>query len=115
MNYNRISQIEARIAKNQKKLSAEKDSKKKQILNLKISIDELKTKLERLKVIESKLSYANNDACGGFEVYDQQVWSAPFGFAGGSNPYSTNVNTSLYDSKGEAYKVNEKKALICNL
>lgn len=55
MNYVKISQIEARIAKNQKRLSAEKDSKKRQILSLKINIDQLKAKLERLKVIESKL------------------------------------------------------------
>lgn len=49
MNYQKTRQIENRISLNKKKLTEEKDSKKKEILKLKIGIDEYKLKLERLK------------------------------------------------------------------
>jgi hypothetical protein len=49
MNLEKIRQIEERIVKNRQKLQTETDSKKKNILRLKISIDELKVKLERTK------------------------------------------------------------------
>ena len=49
MNLVKIRQIEERIVKNRQKLQTEQDSKKKNILRLKISIDELKVKLERSK------------------------------------------------------------------
>ncbi len=49
MNLVKIRQIEERIVKNRQKLQTETDSKKKNILRLKISIDELKVKLERTK------------------------------------------------------------------
>jgi hypothetical protein len=49
MNYQKTRQIEERISKNRKKLMEEKDSKKKEILRLRIGIDEYKLKLERLK------------------------------------------------------------------
>lgn len=49
MNYQKTRQIEDRITKNRKKLIEEKDYKKKEILRLRIGIDELKVKLERLK------------------------------------------------------------------
>lgn len=49
MNYQKTRQIEDRITKNRKKLMDEKDTKKKEILRLRIGIDELKVKLERLK------------------------------------------------------------------
>lgn len=49
MNLVKIRQIEDRIVKNRQKLQTETDSKKKNILRLKISIDELKVKLERTK------------------------------------------------------------------
>ena len=49
MNLVKIRQIEERIVKNRQKLQTESDSKKKNILRLKISIDELKVKLERSK------------------------------------------------------------------
>lgn len=49
MNYKKINQIENRISQNRKKLSKEKDSKKKQIRQLRIEIDVIRTKLERLK------------------------------------------------------------------
>jgi hypothetical protein len=49
MNFEKIRNIEDRIVKNRKKLQTENDSKKKNILRLKISIDELKAKLERTK------------------------------------------------------------------
>ncbi len=49
MNLVKIRQIEERIVKNRQKLQTEKDSKKKNILRLKIGIDELKVKLERSK------------------------------------------------------------------
>lgn len=49
MDYQKIRQMEDRISKNRLKLIEEKDSKKKEILRLRIGIDELKVKLERLK------------------------------------------------------------------
>jgi predicted nucleic acid-binding Zn-ribbon protein len=49
MNYKKINQIENRISQNRKKLSEEKDPKKKQIKQLRIEIDVIRTKLERLK------------------------------------------------------------------
>jgi hypothetical protein len=49
MDYQKIRQMEDRISKNRLKLMEEKDSKKKEILRLRIGIDELKVKLERLK------------------------------------------------------------------
>ena len=49
MNLVNIRNIEERIVKNRQKLQTENDSKKKNILRLKISIDELKVKLERSK------------------------------------------------------------------
>ncbi len=49
MNLVNIRKIEERIVKNRQKLQTENDSKKKNILRLKISIDELKVKLERTK------------------------------------------------------------------
>ncbi len=47
MDLPKIRTIEERIVKNRQKLMNEKDSKKKNILRLKIGIDELKVKLER--------------------------------------------------------------------
>ena len=49
MNIVKIRQIEERIIKHRQKLQSEADPKKKSILKLKISIDELKVKLERNK------------------------------------------------------------------
>ena len=49
MNYQKVRQIEDRVTKSRHKLMNEKDPKKKEILRLKIGIDELKVKLERLK------------------------------------------------------------------
>ena len=49
MNYQRVRQIEDGITRNKKKLTEEKDYKKKEILRLRIGIDELKVKLEKLK------------------------------------------------------------------
>jgi hypothetical protein len=49
MNFYKIRQIEDRITKNREKLMNEKDFKKKEILRVKIQMDELKVKLERLK------------------------------------------------------------------
>jgi hypothetical protein len=49
MNFQMIRNIEDRISKNRKKLNEETDNRKKQILRLKIQIDEIKVKLERLK------------------------------------------------------------------
>jgi hypothetical protein len=49
MNFEKIRQIEDRITKNRIKLQEEKDPKKKEVLRLKIGIDEYKVKLERLK------------------------------------------------------------------
>jgi len=49
MNFEKIKQINDRVIKNREKLMKEKDFKKKEILRLRIQIDELKEKLERLK------------------------------------------------------------------
>lgn len=49
MNYQKTKQIEDRITKNRKKLMEEKENKKREILRLRIGIDELKVKLEKLK------------------------------------------------------------------
>lgn len=49
MNFQMIKNIEDRISKNRKKSNEETDNRKKQILRLKIQIDEIKVKLERLK------------------------------------------------------------------
>jgi hypothetical protein len=49
MNVERIRQIEARIQKNRLKLQEEKDQKKKTILRMKMSIDDLRIKIEKLK------------------------------------------------------------------
>jgi hypothetical protein len=49
MNLEKIRTIEERIIKNRKRLQEEKDQKKKNILRLRISIDELKIKIERLQ------------------------------------------------------------------
>lgn len=49
MNFKKIRDIEERVTKNRLKLMDEKDSKKKEILRLRIGIDEFKVKLERLK------------------------------------------------------------------
>ena len=49
MNFQKIRQIEERVTKNREKLMNEKDPKKKEILRVKIQIDELQVKQERLK------------------------------------------------------------------
>lgn len=49
MNFEKVRQISDRVSKNREKLMNEKDPKKKEILRLKIQIDEIKEKLERLK------------------------------------------------------------------
>ncbi len=49
INLEKIRNIEERILKNRKRLQEEKDQKKKNILRLKIGIDELKIKIERLQ------------------------------------------------------------------
>lgn len=49
MNVERIRQIEARIQKNRLKLQEEKDQKRKTILRMKMSIDDLRIKIEKLK------------------------------------------------------------------
>jgi hypothetical protein len=49
MNLEKIRQIEARIQKNRLKLQGEKDQKKKTILRMKMSIDDLRIKIEKLK------------------------------------------------------------------
>lgn len=49
MNFEKVRQISDRVSKNREKLMNEKDPKKKEILRLKIQIDEIKGKLERLK------------------------------------------------------------------
>ena len=49
MDFEKIKQINERVIKNREKLMKEKDFKKKEILRLRIQIDELKEKLERLK------------------------------------------------------------------
>ena len=49
MNFQKIRKIEDTITKNRKKLSLEKDYKKREILRLRIAIDEYRVKLEKLK------------------------------------------------------------------
>lgn len=49
MNHLKIKHIRERIEKNRRRLSTEKDNKKKEILRLKIGIDEYKLKIENLK------------------------------------------------------------------
>ena len=49
MNVERIRQIEARIQKNRLKLQEETDQKKKTIVRMKMSIDDLRIKIEKLK------------------------------------------------------------------
>lgn len=49
MNFQKVRQIEEKITKNRHKLMNDKNPKKKEILRVKIQIDELKEKLERLK------------------------------------------------------------------
>lgn len=49
MDFQKVRQIEDRITKNREKLMNEKDPKKKEILRVKIQIDELRVKQERLK------------------------------------------------------------------
>jgi hypothetical protein len=49
MNLEKIRNIEERLLKNRKRLQEEKDQKKKNILRLRIGIDELKIKIERLQ------------------------------------------------------------------
>ncbi len=49
MNFQKIRKMEDTITKNRKKLSEEKNSKKREILRLRIGIDEYRVKLERLK------------------------------------------------------------------
>jgi hypothetical protein len=49
MNFQKVRQISDRVSKNRHKLMNEKEPKKKEVLRLKIQIDELKEKLERLK------------------------------------------------------------------
>jgi len=49
MNFQKVRQIEEKITKNRHKLMNEKDPKKKEILRVKIQIDELRVKQERLK------------------------------------------------------------------
>ena len=49
MDFKKIREIEERIKENKKKLNIERESKKKEILRLKIAIDEYKIKIEKLK------------------------------------------------------------------
>jgi hypothetical protein len=49
IDYQKIKTIQEKIDKNKKKLIVETDYKKKEVLKLKIKIDELKIKLERFK------------------------------------------------------------------
>lgn len=49
MDYEKIKQIRKKINGNKEKLRNEKDSKERQRLRLKISIDQYKEKLEKLK------------------------------------------------------------------
>lgn len=49
MNNQKIRLIQDRIRKYRKKLMEEKENKRKEILRLKIGIDEYRVKLERLK------------------------------------------------------------------
>jgi hypothetical protein len=49
VDYEKIKQLQVKISKNRDKMINEKEYKKKEILRLKIQIDELKIKLEKLK------------------------------------------------------------------
>lgn len=49
IDYKKIKKLKETIQKNRDKMSIEKDYKKKQVLEIKIKIDELKVKMERLK------------------------------------------------------------------
>lgn len=49
IDYHKIKNLQIKIQGNRDKLKIEKDYKKREILNIKIKIDELKIKLERLK------------------------------------------------------------------
>ena len=49
MNNFKIKQIRDRIIKNRERMTMEKDSKKKEILRLKIGVDEYKLRIENLK------------------------------------------------------------------
>lgn len=48
MNYQKIRLIQDRIKKNKKKLMVEQENRRKDILKLKIGIDEYRVRLERL-------------------------------------------------------------------
>lgn len=48
MNYKKIRLIEDRIRKNRKKITEEKENRRRDILRLKIGIDEYRVKLEKL-------------------------------------------------------------------
>ena len=49
MNYEIINKISERIRLNRKRLLSEKDGRKREVLKLKIIIDETKLRIERLK------------------------------------------------------------------
>jgi hypothetical protein len=49
MNYLKINVLRKKIELNKRKLRKETDRKKREILTLRISIDELKIRIERLK------------------------------------------------------------------
>ena len=49
MDYEKINDLNDKIKMNKIKMSNEKDFKKREILNIKIQIDQLKIRLERLK------------------------------------------------------------------
>lgn len=49
INYEKIRKLNQQIKKNNEKLGNEKDYNRKEILKLKIRIDEFKIKIERLK------------------------------------------------------------------
>lgn len=49
MDFKKIRKMEDAITKNRQKLMNEKDNKKKEILRIKINIEELKVRMERLK------------------------------------------------------------------
>lgn len=49
MDFQKVRKLEDNITKNRQRLMDEKDSKKKEILRLKIQMDELRVKMERLK------------------------------------------------------------------
>ena len=51
IDWNKIKTYEETIKKNKKKFNLEKDIKKREQINLKIKIEELKVKLEKLKQI----------------------------------------------------------------